>query len=259
MTRSWFFFDAVGTLFTVRGSIGGQYERAARPFGARFDAAEIQRAFHRHFAQMKPPARRGRGEALRRAEFRWWKELARSVFDELGMFAEFDRYFEQIFWMFGTARCWDIYPETPATLRALAECGWSIGVISNFDSRLPPLLQDLGLRPWIDQVTLPSTAGAAKPAAGIFKTACRQAGTSPAQCWYIGDSLTDDYEAARRAGLRTILLDRHNRHTDFHGMKVKRLSEIFALMGEPARAAKEAETAAAGTRRKRGETSHGGV
>jgi HAD superfamily hydrolase (TIGR01458 family) len=45
-----------------------------------------------------------------------------------------------------------------------------------------------------------------KPAAGIFRTACRALGLPPAACVMIGDDLRSDVLAAQRAGLRGVLV-----------------------------------------------------
>jgi putative hydrolase of the HAD superfamily len=247
MTRRWIFLDAVGTLLRVRGSVGAQYARAARLFGASPDPRAINEAFQYHFARTPPLGagprigaggqvsdrlltRTAEGESAAEAEFRWWKDLMWHIFSGMGLPFRLEPYFEHVFWMFASAACWDLYPETAAVLKGLVEADWAIGLVSNFDFRLRPLLYDLRLAPWISQVTLPSLAGAAKPDAAIFLSACAEAGVTPSAAWHIGDSMTDDYQGARQAGLQAILLDRTDRHLDFSGPKIKRLSQIFDIL-----------------------------
>src|SRR2546428_6612629 len=95
MSRCWIFFDAAGTLFAVRGSIGGQYALAARRFGVVCDAEKLERAFYSVFPIASPMAlpdkydgqapggAAGRskktGIPLREREFQWWKNLVREI------------------------------------------------------------------------------------------------------------------------------------------------------------------------------------
>ncbi|MBI4455185.1 MAG: HAD-IA family hydrolase [Acidobacteria bacterium] len=230
MARRWIFFDAVGTLFQVRGSVGSQYARAARLFGPAPDPETVEYAFRHYFPLAPPLAFPAAKRPIQELECDWWKQLVREVSDGTGIWVDFDRYFERVFGMFATAMCWDLYPETLAALKFLKQHRWAVGIISNFDTRLSPLLEDMGLRPWIDQVTHSSLAGSAKPDPKIFLQACAQAKTAPASSWHVGNSLTDDYQGARSAGMNAILVDRCNRHPDFQGPKVQRLSQIFPLL-----------------------------
>ena len=246
MPRLWIFFDAAGTLFAVRGSIGGQYALAARRFGAVCDAEKLERAFYSLFPTASPmalPDKNGgrapgraagrskkTGIPLREREFQWWKNVVREICRQAGLALPFDAYFEFLFQNFATARCWDVYPETLATLKLLTLQGYSLGIISNFDSRLHALVGDLGLRPWISQVVHSSAVGAPKPDSRIFLEACARARVKPKHAWHVGDSLSEDFEAARRAGLNAVLLDRGGKNPDFSGPKVKRLSQLFPLL-----------------------------
>ncbi|HEY3129830.1 MAG TPA: HAD-IA family hydrolase [Acidobacteriota bacterium] len=246
MPRPWIFFDAAGTLFAVRGSIGGQYALAARRFGAVCDADKLERAFcslfpaassmalpdkyHGQAAGRAAGRSKKTGIPLREREFQWWKNVVREVCRQAGLVLPFDAYFESLFQNFATSRCWDLYPETLATLKLLTLQGRSLGIISNFDSRLHALVKDLGLHPWISQVIHSSAVGAAKPDPKIFLEACARVKVKPKQAWHVGDSLREDFEAARSAGLNAVLVDRNGRNPEFSGPKVKRLSQLFPLL-----------------------------
>jgi putative hydrolase of the HAD superfamily len=89
-------------------------------------------------------------------------------------------------------------------LTALRRRGLRTGVISNFDYRLPPLLDALGLTLLLDAVVLPADAGAAKPEAAIFQLALDRLGVAATDAVYVGDDADDDVAGATRAGLRAI-------------------------------------------------------
>ena len=57
-------------------------------------------------------------------------------------------------------------------------------------------------------VTLQSLSGVAKPEAEIFAIALEKHGISPEEAWHIGDSETEDFQAATEAGIRGFWLQR---------------------------------------------------
>ena len=78
-------FDAAETLFTTRGSVGEIYGSVARRYGSQVPADVIQAAFARQF--------RGAGPLSVQDQTRWWKDIARRVFSEVGMIENFDQFF----------------------------------------------------------------------------------------------------------------------------------------------------------------------
>ncbi len=83
--------------------------------------------------------------------------------------------------------------------------------MSNWDSSLPDLLAALGLAPYFDGLLVSAVFGASKPAPAIFEEAVRLAGVPAAAVLHVGDSMHDDYDGARAAGLAALLVDRHRR------------------------------------------------
>jgi putative hydrolase of the HAD superfamily len=86
--------------------------------------------------------------------------------------------------------------------------GVDLGVLSNFDSRLYSVLQSLGLRDYFKSITISTQVRTAKPDPEIFNIALQSHNCSPEEAWHIGDSITDDYHGARKAGLRGIWINR---------------------------------------------------
>ncbi|GAA2448406.1 hypothetical protein GCM10010191_77320 [Actinomadura vinacea] len=66
----------------------------------------------------------------------------------------------------------------------------------------------VGLTGRFPHVVISEEAGSAKPAAEIFRLACRTAGVPPERTAYVGDRLATDARGAQAAGLRGIWLDR---------------------------------------------------
>ncbi|MEO1133196.1 MAG: HAD-IA family hydrolase [Cyanobacteria bacterium J06639_1] len=208
------FFDAVGTLFRVRDSVGDIYARAAIEFGVEAEAERVNRAFFSAFKAAPPAAfpnaSRTELPALERA---WWREVVDRTFEICELrdrFADFSSYFDLVFDCFATAAAWELYDETLPVLQSLREEGVTLGMISNFDSRLHAVLDALELREYFQSVTLSTAIGAAKPAARVFQVATQTHDIPPDRALHVGDSHEQDYLGAKRAGLQALWLLRRD-------------------------------------------------
>jgi putative hydrolase of the HAD superfamily len=206
------FFDAVGTLFQVRGSVGQLYSRVAADCGVQVDAQVLDRAFFCAFKTAPPAAfPHATAEELPQLERAWWQDVVERTFQatgQLDQFPNFARYFDEVFQLFATKAAWELYDETLPVLEQLRSQGIRLATISNFDSRLFAVLEALGLRHFLSSVTVSTAVGAAKPAAGVFAAALRQEGVEPGAALHIGDSASQDYRGAKRAGLQALWLHR---------------------------------------------------
>jgi putative hydrolase of the HAD superfamily len=81
-------------------------------------------------------------------------------------------------------------------------------VVSNWDVSLADVLARLGLAPMLDGLLTSAEAGARKPSPAIFEQALRIAGASPEHSVHVGDSIEEDIDGARRAGIEPILIRR---------------------------------------------------
>ncbi|MDC0835305.1 hypothetical protein CKA32_002442 [Geitlerinema sp. FC II] len=207
------FFDAVGTLFGVRGSVGEVYaEVARREAKVETDAVAVETAFVESF-KVAPPAEFPdvAPEDLLTREYQWWYEVAHHTFEAVGVrdrFTDFDRFFDRLFSYFASAEPWFVYPDVLPTLTYWKQQGVELGIVSNFDSRLYTVLDALNLSQFFSSVTISTRVGAAKPNRKIFDRAVAAHDCSPEVAWHVGDSYRDDCEGARGAGLRGVWLVR---------------------------------------------------
>jgi putative hydrolase of the HAD superfamily len=100
------------------------------------------------------------------------------------------------------------YPDAPGALRELRERGVRLVVASNWDASLPEVLERAGLGSLLDGVVSSAVAGAAKPDPAVFRAALGLAGAGAEEAFHVGDSMSNDVEGARAAGLRSVLLVR---------------------------------------------------
>lgn len=206
------FFDAVGTLFGVRGSVGAIYGAIANQYGVNASAEVLNQAFYQSFKAAQAPAFPGEDlDKLPQLEFDWWQAIAQQTFEQAGVlhqFSDFSAFFSELYCHFKTADPWLVYPDVVPTLKNLCDRGITLGVLSNFDSRLYSVLKALNLADFFSSVTISTEVGAAKPSPQIFTAALGKHHCAAELAWHVGDSFEEDFQAAKAAGLRGIWLDR---------------------------------------------------
>ena len=100
------------------------------------------------------------------------------------------------------------FPDALEALPRLRRMGLRLVVASNWDCSLPDWLGETGLGGLVDGAASSATAGARKPARPVFDAALRIADVRAQEALHVGDSLENDVEGARAAGLRAVLLSR---------------------------------------------------
>jgi putative hydrolase of the HAD superfamily len=227
------FFDAADTLFYIQRGLGHTYAGVARKYGADPDPAEIKKAFSRSFKAAPPLAFGNVTEAERkRLEKEWWRAIVEKVYSEVGMFDEFDPHFDELFEVF-RGEAWTLFPETVPVLSSLKGLGYTLGIISNFDSRVYDVMKGLGIYEYFDVLVISSEAGHAKPSHGIFSLALERSGRDPREVIHIGDDLCNDFHGARALGIRALLLDRGGEYAGVRGMdRIENLTAIESVLGK---------------------------
>ncbi len=206
------FFDAVGTLFGVRGSVGQVYADLASQFGVKVAADQINLAFAQSFQSANSSSFAGVNQSdVPALEFEWWQAIATQTFQQAGVindFADFPGFFAELYSYFATAKPWFVYPDVLPVLEQLHQTQITLGVISNFDTRLYSVLKALDLAKYFSSVTISTEVGAAKPDPHIFRVGLKKHRCLTINAWHIGDSYKEDYQAAKTVGMRGILINR---------------------------------------------------
>jgi putative hydrolase of the HAD superfamily len=203
------FFDAAGTLIYLPRGVGFHYADVARRHRVTLDGAAVDRAFVVAWKGMPP---RASTVGPRPDDDRgWWRQLVERTLDELGVPA-FDRdaYFGDLYEEFTRPGVWALYPEVNEVLTALSSAPrrLRLGVVSNFDRRLLPILEGLGIAQFFEHVILSSEVGADKPDPAIFCYALGRFGVPAARACHAGDDPDGDWRGARATGMRVFELDR---------------------------------------------------
>ena len=217
------FFDAAGTLFHVRGSLGGIYSDTMARHGALMSSDTVEIRFKQAFATAPPLTFPGAPlEDIPRLERAWWRTLVAQVMHPAEPFEKFEECFNELFELFQTKRSWELDPGAKPLLDYLASGGRTMGIVSNFDSRLRNILHNLEIASYFKSVTIATEAGIAKPNPEIFRLAMRQHGLDSSEAIYVGDSIKRDVEASRAAGLIPVLILRER---EVSGWKIGPLRE----------------------------------
>jgi putative hydrolase of the HAD superfamily len=202
------FFDAVGTLFYLKGTVGDHYALVGSEVGLDLDARELERAFHTAWKKMP---QRAAIDAPRDGDDKgWWRELVDLVLDQVApSLSELDRdnFFEIAYEHFAEAGVWQLYPEVPDVLEQL-QPHFQLAVISNFDARLRLILEHLGISKFFRHVFVSSELGADKPDPEIYRRALKFIDLEPNEVLHVGEDPERDWEAASAAGLSIFRLDR---------------------------------------------------
>ncbi len=207
------YFDVGGTLIAPHPSVGEVYAAAGRPHGLQMDAASLDDAFRRAWPLWTRPDRGGPMSAVADAEstWRWWRGLVMWVLDDVGFIGDREAVFEACYAAFASADAWHVYSDTLPTLEAFARRGMRMGVLSNWDHRLSPLLERLSLSRYFDVQIVSAIERLEKPDPRIFELAMARAGLRPEEMLYVGDHAHLDLDPARALGIQAYLVDRAGR------------------------------------------------
>jgi putative hydrolase of the HAD superfamily len=221
------FFDAGGTLFEPRESVGETYCRLARNYEHFVDAELIQARFLQHFRVQPPLAFPGAEieTELLRLEYQWWRRL---VFEVVAgeSFPRFDEFFAAAFAYYRQPDAWRLYNDVLPALQSLRELGVPCAVLSNFDARLFDLLRGFALEDYFSDIHISSRLGAAKPDQRIFAAALQAHGLQPHEAWHVGDSLREDFAGAQQAGLQPWLIARAGTISANPSRQLSRLDDL---------------------------------
>ena len=101
-----------------------------------------------------------------------------------------------------------LFDDVLPALNTLATRNLALGLISNADRDVSPLLQKLGILSLLKVRLTSQEAGVSKPHPDIFRRGAERMGVAPNEALYVGDQWVVDVQGARGAGMRALLLDR---------------------------------------------------
>ncbi|HTL57647.1 MAG TPA: HAD-IA family hydrolase [Candidatus Limnocylindrales bacterium] len=197
-------FDVGGTLITPWPSVGHIYAEVAAAHGhAGLDPTRLNQRFATAWRAV---------EDFRHTR-QQWAELVDATFSGLMAKPPSATFFDALYDRFAEAGAWHVFEDVIPALDALKACGFKLGVISNWDDRLRPLLQELHLEAYFETMSISCEVGATKPARVMFTQAAEGLSMPPGAMLHVGDSLEMDVRGAEAAGCVAVWLDRHTNPT----------------------------------------------
>ena len=191
-------FDVGGTLLEPWPSVGHIYAQVAAEFGLRVAPDDLTRQFNAAWRT--------------RAAFDYsqdaWRNLVNHTFDGLLAEPPCVELFHRLYARFEWPEAWRVFDDVRPTLESLRRLGIRLGIISNWDERLRPLLGRLQLSHYFTAVIISSEADCLKPQHQIFHRAVECLELPPSAVLHVGDTVAEDCAGAERVGLKALLLDR---------------------------------------------------
>jgi putative hydrolase of the HAD superfamily len=197
------YFDAVGTLIHPEPAAPVVYACIGRRFGSRLEEPQIAARFRAAFRRQEEADYASGLRTSEKREVARWRAIVREVLDDV---TDTETCFQTLYEHFARAEAWRCESETAEVLPTLAARGHVLGIASNFDQRLRGLLEQIPALRSVRDLVISSEIGWRKPAGNFFARMCRQAGSAPEDVLHVGDDFLNDYEGARAAGLRAVLL-----------------------------------------------------
>ena len=195
------FFDAAGTLITLREPVGATYSRIAAGHQVRASPEALATAFRSAWKSRPQPQHGGQRPAD--DDRSWWLALVADCFRTATGAAlpppVLDPLFSSLYEHYARPDAWLLCPDALPALRRL-HGRFRLFVLSNFDRRLLSILEGHRLSPWFERIILSSETGFSKPHPGIFAAACALAALPPSRCLHAGDDPTADIAGATASG-----------------------------------------------------------
>jgi putative hydrolase of the HAD superfamily len=194
-------FDAAGTLLVPNPGVGSIYAEVAASFGLVCDAVELEGSFRQAFRSVQSAWAVPYGADENDAR-RFWSAVIDATF---GSSVPYEISCE-LYDTFAHPQRWRVVSGASAAISACRARALPISVVSNFDLRLRPLLDGIGLGPF-DAIVTSSEVGAAKPDPRVFVEACRRLSVRPDEVLHIGDSEREDGQMCAAAGCQWLSVD----------------------------------------------------
>jgi putative hydrolase of the HAD superfamily len=202
-------FDVTGTLIHSP-RLAEIYREVLARHGIAADAADLARLVPLVWQEMACSAEMAADRFTAHPEGArgWWQRFVERIGEHLGGPPPSPFAAAELFARFGRAEAWEVYPEVPEVLAGLHRRGFRLGVVSNWDARLPGLLAALGLERHLDAVVYSAAVGVEKPHPRIFRAVCGELEVDPQEALHVGDRVREDVEGALAVGMEALLLVR---------------------------------------------------
>src|SRR3984957_6916351 len=209
-------FDVGGTLIRPWPSVGHVYAEVAAGCGCEGISPEVLNLqFAAAWANLKN-FNHGRGE---------WAALVDETFAGLTKQPPSETFFSELYDRFASPDVWRVYDDVAHAVDMLASRGIQLGIVSNWDDRLRPILEGLGLSKYFEAIIVSCEVGFPKPSPVIFEHASKKLGMAMEFILHVGDSVDQDFTGAKNAGCKAALLERGGKEPKQDG-RIQALAQL---------------------------------
>jgi putative hydrolase of the HAD superfamily len=210
------FLDVGGTLLRPHPSVGAIYAGVAARHGVTIAPDDVELRFKEIW--------KGQRDLRKPVDKNWWREVVTAVFARQH-FENFGAFFDDVYAAFEQKEAWCVFDDVVPALEKLRERSVRVAVVSNWDSRLPALLEKLDLARYFERQFISFETGLVKPDPLFFKRALEQMELHSSEAIHVGDDPDEDIKGAEAAGIRAYLIDRKAR--PLSSRMITTLDEIF--------------------------------
>ncbi|KAG1734753.1 HAD-like domain-containing protein [Suillus paluster] len=205
-------FDALHTLITPRLPIYVQYSQTFAPYLGVLEPGRLRQSFKVALKQVQKdqPAYQGNSGAEG-----WWSEVIKRTAIGAGanpqaVDSSLPQIVPSLMERFSSREGYKLFHDSLPVLRRLRKMNIRTALISNTDTRMRSVLEDLEITPYLDPILLSEEVGIEKPDAEIFRLAfsTQSIPMEMQEAVHVGDELGSDYDGARAAGMHALLLRR---------------------------------------------------
>lgn len=219
-------FDFHDTLAELRG---GTDATVAAAIGV--DVGVLREAFSEVFATHVP---RLRDEGVWPVQPEvMFHRLYEGLFDRLGLGGDPSPVVDRLNRVFSAPGSYRAYPDACPALRQIRAAGLRVGLVSNSDFDLHPVLDHIGLGGLVEVAVPAFLHGVEKPDPAAFAVALDAMGVEAADCWFVGDHPEFDAVASDVLGMTAVLVDREDRHrhAGWPFPRIPNLAPLPAMLG----------------------------
>ena len=216
-------FDLGGTLIKT-AHIPETYKRILETYGVNVSSDQILKAHRTNEKEIDVVE----GQLEFGRDF--WIKWNLKVLEEIGIQQNkvfLAKKIDELWWEYADL---EIYPDVMETLDLLKAKGLKTGVVTNgLKNDFQEILGKLKLTDCFDIVVGVDTCNKGKPEKEIFLYALDKLRVHPKEALFIGDSIKYDYEGAKRAGLKPLIINREGK-TPANVNTIKSLTEVISFI-----------------------------
>ncbi len=225
-------FDVGNTLLYCDPPPSEIYASALSNLGRPVTSEDVGPVFSEAWASMQQRTAPGvdRYSSLEGGDRAWWGEFLKQILEQLNHDAPWEHLLDDLYNAFANVEVWKLFPDAISTIEVLRRRGFRLGIISNWDHRLPEILNQLRIDTLFDVISVSAIEGIEKPSPEIFIRTLERLGVDAESTIHVGDALREDYGGAKAVGMHPVLIDRKELFDHQEYRCIEHLVEVVGIV-----------------------------